>query len=305
VVVPGLTNDMTKIDSQGEDAFRLFWEASHRDADGDGVYDESNATIAWMGYDAPSGELTTLEGLLDLGGVSRELKAEEGGHLLADFVDGLRATDQGDRSHLTVIGHSYGSTTAAHAAADGLSEDSLVLIGSPGAGGGVDHVSGLDAPAGQVFVGSGDHDPVTWLGRDGDVGMGHDPAQDDFGAVRFPVDSPQFHLEDPGQALTNHTSYFADGSRSLDNLSAIVNGDPPDVVAGRTTEAGDLAGQWAEDEADHQADRAVDAAVDWGRDRVDEAVDVGVDLYEGGVEVYEGGRDWVGDRVESFQDLWP
>jgi hypothetical protein len=135
IVVPGLTNDMTRIASQGEDAYRLFWEASHRDADGDGVHDESSATIAWMGYDAPSGELTGIEGLLDLGGVTREDKAEAGGHLLADFVDGLRATDRGEQSHLTVIGHSYGSTTAAPAAADGL-----------------------DAPPGRVYIGSGDPD---------------------------------------------------------------------------------------------------------------------------------------------------
>lgn len=268
IVVPGLTNDMTRIASQGEDAYRLFWEASHRDADDDGVHDESSATIAWMGYDAPSGELTSIEGLLDLGAVTREDKAEAGGHLLADFVDGLRATDRGEQSHLTVIGHSYGSTTAAHAAADGLAEDALVLVGSPGAGGGVDHASGLDAPPGRVYVGSGDHDPVTWLGRDGRAGMGEDPAQADFGAVRFHVDSPVFGLDDPDQALDNHTSYFDSGSDSLASISAIVNGDPPHVEAGRTTDANRMAADWA-----------TDATVQWG-------------------------RDWVGDRVDSFRDLW-
>lgn len=284
VIVPGMTNDGTNIAGQGADAYRLFQQVN-----GDG---ESAATIAWMGYDSPS--FNPQDALdwpgdgLDIGSVVREDKAEAGGLLLADFVDGLRATDTGEQSHLSVIGHSYGSTTAANAAHDhGLAANSLSLIGSPGAGGGVDHVVDLGMPEGMVYVGAGDNDFVTWLGRDGDLGMGEDPAQSDFGAIRFGVDhGPEFHADSLGQGIANHTSYFAQDSQSLGNLASIVRGDDPQVVEGRTQDANDMAIDWARDEARHQVESEIDRA----RREIEDA--------------YTGGRDWLGDRVDDFTGLW-
>lgn len=255
VVVPGITNDGASIVGQGSDAYRLFQQAQDRG--------ESTATIAWMGYDAPSWDPQDAldwpgEGL-DMGSVVREDSAEAGGLLLADFVDGLRATDEGGRSHLSVIGHSYGSTTAANAAHDhGIATDSLTLIGSPGASGGVDTVADLGMPAGRVYVGSADHDFVTWLGRDGDVGMGKDPAQADFDATRFEVDhGVEFHADELEVGTANHTSYFLEESQSLANLAAIVTGDEPTVVPGRQQEANDMATDWFIDEVRHQVEREV------------------------------------------------
>jgi pimeloyl-ACP methyl ester carboxylesterase len=286
VVVPGITNDGTSIASQGTDAYRLFQQAS--------LNGESTASIAWMGYDSPSWNpqdaLDWPGDGLDMGSVVREDKAVEGGVLLAQFVDGLRATDEGDASHLSVIGHSYGSTTVAHAAHDqGLGADSLTLIGSPGAGG--DHVDGvadLGMPQGKVYVGAADNDFVTWLGRDGDLGMGRDPAQADFGAHVFPVaPGDGFHADNLGQGITNHTSYFDQGSQSLDSLTTIVQGDEPTTVPGRSQDANDLATDWVKDEIRYQVDREVDAAAQ----EVEES--------------YHAGKDWVGDRVDDFKGLWP
>ena len=296
VVVPGLTNDGSKIAGQGQDALNLYNEAVY------GKDDASVATIAWMGYDAPSGNPVDLPGDLDdlpgwasditnLAGVTREDLAEEGGHRLSGFVDGLRATHEGDRAHLTVIGHSYGSTTAAHAAVDGLDEDSLVLLGSPGAGGGVDHASDLAVPGDRVYVGSAENDPVTWLGRDGRAGMGNDPSQAAFGGTRIAVDDGrEFHLEDMGGALDNHTSYFDPvGNReSVDNVAKVVMGEEPTVVAGRDRDANDYARDWAEDELAHQADRARDAV----EERIDDAVRRGRDAVD-------DGADWLGDRWDD------
>lgn len=288
VIVPGITNDGTNITGQGRDAYTLYLEAIRNG--------ESAAAIAWMGYDAPSWNpehaLDWPGDGIDMGSVVREDKAIAGGALLADFVDGLRATDEGDQSHLSVIGHSYGSTTAAHAAHDhGLEADSLTLIGSPGAGGDdVDHVRDLGMPEGTVYVGSADNDFVTWLGRDGDLGMGRDPAQEDFGATVFPVaPGEEFHADTIGQGVENHTSYFnPDVNReSIDNLTAIVRGDEPEVTEGRTQDANGMALDWVKDEIVHQVDREVDASLQEVED------------------VYDGGRDWVGDRVDDFQDLWP
>lgn len=294
VIVPGLTNDAGSIAGQGRDAYELFKRAA---AGQDTDPPSSTATIAWMGYDAPNiapdDLLDVPSEIGDVAGVSREELAENGGHRLSDFVDGLRASDQRPDdadSNLTVIGHSYGSTTAAHAAADGLDADALTLIGSPGAGGGVDHVSDLNMPEGTVYVGSADNDFVTWLGRDGDLGMGHDPSQADFGATRFDVnDGLEFHVDDVGQGITNHTSYFDPEANldSLDNIATIVTDHEPTVIAGRTQDANDMALGWVKDEAQYQADRAMDATLD----KTDEVID--------------DGKGWVGDRVDDFTGLWP
>lgn len=248
VVVPGMTNDGTSIVGQGHDAYQLFLEAQ--------LQDETTASIAWMGYDSPSWNprdaLDWPGDGFDLGSVVREDRAEAGGLLLADFVDGLRAADEGERSHLSVIGHSYGSTTSAHAAHDhGLAADSLTLLGSPGAGGDVSDVSDLGMPRGRVYVGAADHDFVTWLGRPGDLGMGEDPARAGFGATRFEVAHGEpFHVDTIGQGVANHTSYFdrETNPESLANLTAIVTGAEPTVVEGRQQGANAMAVEWAEGE---------------------------------------------------------
>ena len=108
-------------------------------------------------------------------------------------------------------------------------------------------------PEGKVYVGAADNDFVTWLGRDGDLGMGRDPAQADFGATVFPVaPGVEFHADTVGLGVDNHTSYFdpSTNQQSLDNLSAIVQGDEPEVTGGRTQDANDMAVDWAKDEVE-------------------------------------------------------
>jgi pimeloyl-ACP methyl ester carboxylesterase len=133
VVVPGITNDAATIDVQSLGALSIEAAATARST--------RACTIAWMGYDAPShpalhgGRLDPRE-LRDLLRTTGEGAAEDGGHELVDFVAETRAANP--HTDVTVIGHSYGSTTAAHAAIDGLTADRLVLLGSPGLGDGVD-----------------------------------------------------------------------------------------------------------------------------------------------------------------------
>ena len=189
----------------------------------------SVATILWDDYDAPSADsFTSLHELADIGGVVSTDDAQVGGHRLADFVDGLRATDRGAPEDLTLIGHSYGATTAAYAAHDGATADQYVLLGSPGAptstAGQLTH--------GDVYVGAADYDPVSLLGlgsRGGVGALGYDPAQESFGATRFDVAPGSYRVED---LFHNHTSYF-DG-RSLDNITDIATGGDPTVDAGRS-----------------------------------------------------------------------
>ncbi|WP_230688727.1 alpha/beta hydrolase [Micromonospora sp. WMMC415] len=63
-----------------------------------------------------------------------ELDAEAGARALDGFVDGLRAAHDGTSCHVTVLGHSHGSTVLVEAAStgDGLAADDMIAVGSPG-----------------------------------------------------------------------------------------------------------------------------------------------------------------------------
>lgn len=308
VYVPGIMQDGTYIDENGAQALNLYEETLTSMGAEDPPRTGSVSTIAWIGYDSPNFNPESAWGIPgsvgDVAHTVTEANAQAGGVALSQFVDGLNSTHEaGDQPHLTVIGHSYGSTTSAYAAAGGMDADSLVLIGSPGASEGVTHASGLNMPEGQVFVGAADRDPVSWLGGedgflpgsfDDSLGLGADPAQSDFGAHNFAVDNGQeFH--GPGGLVStgfmqNHVNYFDDGNPALANMADIVSGNSDDVVdtGGRTQEAHDYLYDWVGDEVQHHV---VDPVVD------------------GVVNTYEGVRDGVGDALdrgrEAWDDLWP
>lgn len=107
--------------------------------------DDSVAMVAWLGYEAPQ---MISEGF-DSSLLSAR-RAELGAQSLASFSGGLHHSHTGD-PHLTLVGHSYGSTTSGIAAENGLSRaDDLVVFGSPGAGSGTkvmgkDHLFSLTA----------------------------------------------------------------------------------------------------------------------------------------------------------------
>ena len=205
VVVPGLGTDGGAADTQGGRALRLHLAARRADpADG-------NAVIAWIGYDAP-------EGL----GVLSERMAAEGGALLGDAVDDLRADRAADPAHLTVVGHSYGATTVSFAATGqgGLAADDVVLAGSPGAGDS-GAARDLGITPGHVWVLRNSHDPVAALGAGGPVGLGPDPALDTWGATRLRAESPAAWDAWPA---ADHASYFAPHGEGLGNLAHVVSG---------------------------------------------------------------------------------
>ena len=224
VTVPGFGTDGQSADYQASRAADLY-EAS-RSVDGSGEV----ASMFWIGYDAPDNLPWEGEGW-DAGGVVGESMAAAGGERLADMLDGLRGSREGEPAHLTVIGHSYGSTTTGIAAAEhGIPVDDLVFVGSPGAGGGTDHVSDTGVDPEHVWSGANSRDPIADLGNHGwlhleslgGAGLGDDPAEDDFGAIRF-------QAEDTGRAghiaLDQHSAYFDHDTESLYNISQIVTGN--------------------------------------------------------------------------------
>jgi hypothetical protein len=185
------------------------------------------AAVAWLGYDAPDGPAAAGAGA-----------AHDAELALDRFQDGLRATHVGDRSHNTVLGHSYGTLVAGVTARDaGLDADDVVFVGSPGAG--VDRVGQLGLPAGHVWSSTAANDPVQRYApgfgqiladvyanlrdpfsfhRYGDgrpdvlLWHGRNPSADSFGAHVF--------TSDPGGG---HGGYWR--GAGLDNLARITLGE--------------------------------------------------------------------------------
>lgn len=229
VIVPGLWSDGAEAEQYASKAHNVYEHARLSDPG------SSVASIMWIGYDAPNNGA-------DVFGVAAEGAATRGGELLSRYVDGLRATDTGAEAHLTVVGHSYGSTTTAHAASDhGLAADDIVLVGSPGAGGGVDHASDLGVGADHVWAGNNSRDPVAALADQGWVGLGtvfggglgNSITEDEFGANRFRAESTT--RNDWVRNFDDHVKYFDQGSESLYNIAHIVVGEYDGVAAAEHT----------------------------------------------------------------------
>ncbi|MBP2339676.1 hypothetical protein JOF41_005854 [Saccharothrix coeruleofusca] len=175
---------------------------------------EGSATIQWLGYDAPGWAV---------GEVDDPAQAKEGGANLVADVDGYRAAGAPGQ-HLTVIGHSYGSTTVGYAGMNGLAADDIAFVGSPGVG--ASSVDQLSAGRGHVYVGATEHDPVVqgtssdWFTEDGSSTGPYDPA---FGAKTFGT-------ADRSSIEHAHSAYYDRGTESLENLARIANGDGGSVT---------------------------------------------------------------------------
>jgi hypothetical protein len=213
---------------------------------------EPVAVMTWHGYDAPS--ISVMDGddddpiddatdwiteVGDLAEVVTMGRATSGAAILAGDVFGLRAIRGEDDVHLTVIGNSYGSTTVAIAADEfDLAADDVILTGSPGAGR-ADDAGDLTTGVTNTWVGSASDDPVSYLGRTGGaephdvadfvngvpaVGLGNDPAEDDFGARRFQA---EWHGRDDDfpWPVAGHGHYFDPCAEAAGNIGAVVAAD--------------------------------------------------------------------------------
>lgn len=216
--VPGLGTEVSGgIQSQVDRSSAVYDEARLQNVGG-----RTTAIVGWVGYDAPSGGVAW-----DSVGVIRDDDARDGAALLATDVAAVQASRRSDPPHTTVIGHSYGSTTTALAATEeDLQADDIILVGSPGAGE-ADDAGDLGVGADHVFVGANSRDAVTYFGNHGwlnlgSLSLGDDPAEDDFGAVRFQAESVYRGSNDN---FEDHSRYWDDNSESLANIAAIVNAD--------------------------------------------------------------------------------
>ena len=204
VLVPGMGQDAAHgIARTVELAVRLRDQAGRESA-------EPSAAIAWVGYPAPG-----------LAQVPFAARARGGGQLLTADLRALAASREiegGEPPHVTLVGHSYGSTVVGAAAcAAPIPADDLVLLGSPGVL--ADHVDDLGYGQRHVFVGEAPFDLVADLGA-----FGADPGDARFGATRIRAD--------PGVGVPwvvrlsggDHSHYFDLGSESLRNVARVVVG---------------------------------------------------------------------------------
>lgn len=203
VLVPGMGADAVHgVGGTVERADQLLTEAGRQSA-------ESTAVVAWIGYAAPSWRQ-----------VPFATRARMGGRLLtADLaaLDAGRSADGGGSAHVTLVGHSYGSTVigAATTSAPRRADD-LVFLGSPGVL--ADDVSELGLSGRRVYVGEAPFDPVADLGA-----FGADPGDPGFGATPVRAD-PEPGLPLPVRLTEAHSHYFDPGSESLRNVARVVVG---------------------------------------------------------------------------------
>lgn len=244
------------------------------------------AAVQWLGYDAPE---------FLPGQVNDPAQAIEGGQILAKDVEGYRTTNP--NAHVTVIGHSYGSTVVGYSAMDnGLKADDIVFVGSPGVG--ASNVDQLSAGGGHVYVGGTEHDPVIqatsgdWFTKDG---SSTGPYDSSFGAKTFGTSGESWI----GHA---HSSYYDKDSESLENLAKIANGDGGSVTEQRWQDAP------TPREVPGSDIPGVGPVIDWGVNTGKEVVDMGEDVWRGGGQVVDdisNGRwgDAAGHAVDTVGEV--
>lgn len=200
---------------------------------------EDSAAVLWLGYESPGPVETVSTARAEAGAVQLG-RALEGYDSFRDTV--------GLPSELTVLAHSYGSTTAAIALSGAnYGVSSFVMIGSAG----VPSTIGLDdlhvlpervyasEAMADVMAGKGQF----WSGR-------VNPASVDWGAQLFGSNGTT--LED-GTILSavaahdvvghdtdaDHDKYLGDGTESLYDIRKIVTGQLHDITPGARTPSGD------------------------------------------------------------------
>lgn len=191
------------------------------------------AVVSWLGYDAP-GE----PNMANAGDITSRELAEAGSDRLAGFMTGMHASRQygaGD-AHMTLVGHSYGSTTSGIAATKvkpGVIDD-LALCGSPGMGTydandyRVDRnhlwVSGVPKGDSVQGIGAAGFRSVGYLGKnpmDADSGFTH-LSGDATGSSKYNNDAPA-SVPIKGN-FDNHSVYFDEGTETLQDFGRVVAG---------------------------------------------------------------------------------
>ncbi|MEN5073131.1 alpha/beta hydrolase [Isoptericola cucumis] len=162
------------------------------------------AVVVWVGYRAPA----------DLAAAASNVPAAEGAPDLARLTFYLPRS-----AHLTLIGHSYGSTVGGLALATARVDD-FVALGSPGLG--VWRRDELGTGT-RLWAAQAETDWIRYFphARLGTLGLGRPPLHPALGATRFATGD-----------VTGHSGYFRERSESLLNIARIALGRHDDVTTG-------------------------------------------------------------------------
>ncbi len=214
VYVPGTGSTLDKANGDLNRALTLYTSANK-------AKPNSTASIFWLGYDAPGWSVP---------GPASQSFADAGAPKLAAFVNSLKGTHSG-AGHVTVIGHSYGSTVVGDAFAHaGMKADDAIFVGSPGLT--VDKAGDLHLDPSHVWASKAKFDPVPGISLpldpfhwydDHSIRYGNDPTSSAFGGRTFDAGE--------GSGVGHAHSEYWDEGPSLDNMTDIVVGQPDKVTA--------------------------------------------------------------------------
>lgn len=223
VFVPGVGTSLSDVPANVQ---RALWLQEAADSATPGAAGDV-AVVLWLGYDAPENPLSEDRNLSAATGA----RARSGAEFLDSFVDALRVSHVPGPSHVTVVGHSYGSAVVGEAASagDGLAVQDIVTAGSPGMR--VEDAGDLQLDPRHVWAGAAADDPIVFFtGSPPEVAVqflpllpvidvpfvhaahGQEPTAPAFGANRYTVDTP------------GHSDYWRPESRSVLNQAAVVVG---------------------------------------------------------------------------------
>ncbi len=190
VLVPGMGNSLETLRDQAARG-----RAIHREAGS-----ETNATVVWLGYDAPD----------NLRQAISKKYAYAAAPALRAFSAGL-ATEIRPDALRTLIGHSYGSVVAVYGLRHGASFDNLILTGSPGLGHRFHSLKDLDLSKVRCYVFRAPGDPVAYS-----QWHGTDPVSiEGFERLATAGGVPVFY----------HQQYYRPGSESLRNTGCVIRGE--------------------------------------------------------------------------------
>ncbi len=217
VFVPGMTSNVTdSMKGYANDMDQLQHRAELENKRANQA--ATTATVTWIGYAAPQLGWD----LLGANSVADDHAAQAGAAKLVPFLRGIDAARDHD-AHLSVLGHSYGSTTAGLALQQDTGVDDVVFFGSPGIG--TNHLEDLSVPKSHTYYIEAELDPVGDLGRFG-IDPSHLKGVEHASAKESTVVDPMNGEIRHFTGVTGHTSYLVDKSTSQYNMSVVVAGLP-------------------------------------------------------------------------------
>ena len=184
------------------------------------VRESSYATVAWLGYDAP----------LSIPDVANTHRANAGADRLENFLEGVSAVygEKGQKVHLTLLGHSYGSTTSGIAASHVSPNvvDDLVLFGSPGSG--VQLGAEYRVPEGHRWVSAVPYPGAMVQGIGTDINFGRNPTEmQAFRHISGDATKGETYHTIPRGPFGNHSTYLENNTETQKNMAEIVAGLEP------------------------------------------------------------------------------